>query len=210
MKTLNVTIKLLIVLVFITASCKKEANKPDIKISKVVIDDIMEMDYNDSILYAGLATMSYKVQFKTEPYNSKIYYDIDSKGFKAMDSTGISIDSTVRKLSYYAEAPGYNRTAILSIGFDFSKNDTIRGFHISMPYDSYALYINYLSNQRGTLNYAIFSLTGDKILSGESFITVSSGVLLLDLSGIQSGEYIIRLNFGESTMSKNITIGTGG
>jgi hypothetical protein len=209
MRTLNVTINLLIVLALITASCKKEEIKPDITIGKVVIEDIMEMDYNDSILYAGLATLSYKVKFKTDPDNSKIYYNIDTKGFKAMDSTGITIDSNVRKLSYYAESPGYNRTAVLSIEFDFSKRDTIRGFNITMPYNSYAVYINYRSNQRGTLNFAVYSLAGVKVFTGESFITVSSGVVMLDLSGIQPGEYIIRLNFGESTMSKSITIGAG-
>lgn len=55
-------------------------------------------------------------------------------------------------------------------------------------------------------NLFIYNLSLDVIFSGESLIIDRSGVTMLDLSGIQAGEYIIKLKFGQSTMSENFTL----
>jgi PKD repeat protein len=74
-------------------------------------------------------------------------------------------------------------------------------------YSSTGLFNIYISdNVDGTADYSVFTITGKKILSGSSLITIENNVVELDLSFYPHGTYLLKIIKGEISSVHKLVI----
>ena len=200
---------ILIGFVVIMSSCNKndEAkvdNKLDIKIDKIAIVGIGEFDFKDSLIYMAVDTINYKIKIITEPAGANIYYKTATSDFIKLDKDWILVDSTTKKLSFYSDLTGYNKTQIKSLDFYFNNDSVIKNLKVFPNLCSKELDFKFNSKTRGVLSFQIYDMMGMIKSSNDVFISTDTYYVITDLYGLSNGIYIVKLNYGGSKMTHKL------
>jgi hypothetical protein len=205
MKHTNHVIKimLLFAIFIIVFGCnKKEETKPNIKFTKISINGVGDFEFKDSLTYAAVDSSIYKVKIYTEPAVAKIYYKTGSNSFVKLDSGWISIDSTSKRLDFYADLDGYNKTQIKSLDFSFKNDSLLRSFNMYPNPTSGQLKFGFSSKTRGVLKYSIYYVSGLLKITKEETVLTDTCLITTDITQFASGIYLLRLNYGETILTK--------
>ena len=200
-----IRIMILCVFVLLISSCnKKDELKKDIKIVKLSIDGVMDFDYMDSLTYAAVDTIKYRLKIITEPTNAIIYYKTGLNNYIKLSSDWISVDSTINKISFYADLEGYNKTQIKSINFAYNNDSLISRFDLYPNPSVGQVKIGFNTKTRGILIYKIYNILGLLKLSKDTIVSTDSILTVSDISSFENGIYILKLNYGETTLTKKL------
>ena len=196
---------LLCLLICVISSCdKKDTIKTDIKINKISIDGIGDFDYKDSLVYAAVDTVIYKVSIITEPTNANIYYKTGLGDYIKLTTNSIVVDSTTKKLSFYADKDGYNKTPIKSMDFAFNNDSLIKSFDLYPNPTVGQLKIGLNSKTRGVLMYNIYDVTGLLKMTKNEIVLKDSFLVSTYITQFSKGIYILKLNYGETKLMMNL------
>ena len=188
-------------------SCDKNENdnKLDVQIEKVIVKNIGEYTFQDSLTYIVIDSLDYQIKFDTKPDNVDLYYSKDINDFIKLTEEWILIDSTFKTLRFYTNGQNYNKTEIYKLNFGFGKDSIIST--VNLYPNPFVNSINFgfsSKNIRGEYNFKIFDLTGKKILTKDDFISEDEIQSNIDLDTISSGIYLMQFEFGNTKLINKI------
>lgn len=196
---------ILLLFLFTVSSCdKKEEPLPAIEIKSILIKNIGEFNYQDSITYAAIDTVQYELKVITDPEDAEIYHKQVDGEFVKFSGKWIRIDSGTIPLEFYAKKNDYANTGLKKIDFSYETGDLIYDIKLyPNPFDK-ELTFEIVGKTRGGLNFQVMNRWGQILQSYDEFVSEDKFVVQKELKDLIPGLYIIRFYYGNSTVAKKV------
>ena len=184
-------------------SCQKHENEPkqEINIDSIAIKNVGSFQFFDSLTYVKGNNNELKII--TKPKDVQIYYAFNDEEFSKLNEVWVTLSSSAKSLSFYAEGNGYYTTPIKKINFELASDTILNSIELFPIPCIDTINYNFYSNTRGELTYIIYSINGVKMLESSVLIYNSMFKSKIELSEFSAGLYLIRFDYGKISHTDN-------
>lgn len=205
LKNKLICISILLFTLIINSCNKEDLEKLDLRIENVVIKNVGEFEFKDSLVFMANDLYQYQLKFETDLEDVNLYYSKNDEGFVHNKNVWIDIDSGFNHLNFYFEKKGFKRTGLKKLDFQ-TDNDSLLKNTTIYPYPfEREFYININEfNVRGQIEFTFYDISGRLVDRKIEFKSEDIFETQVDFLFNPPGMYVVKLRLGNQIKTMKV------